>query len=92
METPVSSSSHSSLSTPRTPRADGIVIVSPSPAAGAGSTCLLRPKKESGSSGASSARLLQVKKEEGNAPSAPPAKKTRISTKEQLEYRTPDDP
>jgi hypothetical protein len=40
----------------------------------------------------SSARLLQVKKEEGNAPPAPSAKKTRISTEEQLKYRTPDDP
>jgi hypothetical protein len=44
MDAPVSSSSRSSLSTPRTPRAGGIVIGSPPSAP----TRLLCPKKESG--------------------------------------------
>jgi hypothetical protein len=61
MDAPVSSSTRSSLSTPRTPRAGGIVIGSPPSAP---STRLLRPNKEGSVTSASFARV----KKEHDAP------------------------
>jgi hypothetical protein len=96
MDGPVSLSSRSSSSMPRTPRS-GIVIGSPPSAP----TCLLRPKKEPGSSGASSvwvkketdtpASFTHVKKESGSftrvkkehdAPTPASSKKARRLTED----------